>query len=106
MCGYPGDNPLPRCRPVLAIVKKGAHLLDDLADVRLPRDIVLRQSPDLQISRVVQLESPVAAVHRDPLEQIVEGRAAHLGQGIARTLERQLVGYVLVDKCQAAERMR
>src|SRR5262249_26686743 len=42
----------------------------------------------------------------DPLEQIVEGRASYLGQGVAGALERQPVGYVLVDKGESAKRMR
>jgi hypothetical protein len=53
MRGDLGNDPSLYRRPVRTIVEKGAHLVDDLADVRLPCDIFLRQSPDLQISRVV-----------------------------------------------------
>jgi hypothetical protein len=86
--------------------KKGAHLVDDLADMRLACDIFRRQSPDLQIGRVVQLQPAVAAVYRNPFEQIVEGRPPHLGPGIARSLECQPIGHVLVDESEPAERMR
>ena len=106
VCGDLGDDPLLHRRPIAAVIEKGAHLVDDLADMRLPGDIVLGQSPDLQVSRIVELQPAVATVHCNPLEQVVEGRAPHLGQGIARTLERQPVGHVLVDEGEPAERVR
>ena len=71
-------------------------------NMRLACEIVLRQSPDLQVGRVVELQAAIAAVHRDPLEQIVEGRSPHLGQGIAGSLEGQPVGHILVNEGEPA----
>src|SRR5882724_10606364 len=101
-----GDDTLLPRRPVAIIVEKSAGLLDDRADMRFSGDIDFRQSPDRQIGRVVELQPAVTAVDGDALEEMVEGRAPHLGQRIARALERQAVGYVVIDEGQPAKWMR
>src|SRR6266446_4558478 len=106
MGGNLGDDALFRRRPVAIIVEKSAGLLDNRADMRFFGDIVFRQSPDCQIGRVVELQPAVTAVDGDALEEMVEGCAPHLGQRIARALERQAIGYVFIDEGQPAEWMR
>jgi len=43
------------------------------------------KSPNLQVGRVVKLQAAVTAIDGDGLEQIVQSRAAHLGESLART---------------------
>src|SRR5882757_4198302 len=54
----------------------------------------------------MELQAAVAAVDGDAFEQVVEGRAPHLGQRIAGAFERQSVGYVLVNEGEPTEWMR
>src|SRR5947209_12511434 len=53
----------------------------------------------------MELQPAVAAVDRNALEEVVEGGAAHLCQGVARALERQAIADVLVNKGEATEWM-
>src|SRR4051812_12140624 len=54
----------------------------------------------------MKLQAAIAAVNGDAFEEVVESGAPHLRQRIARALERQAIGEVLVDKGEAAERVR
>src|SRR5262249_12164265 len=47
-----------------------------LADMRFAGDIFLGQTPQGQVSRVVEFQPAIGAVHRDTLEEVVEGGAA------------------------------
>ena len=93
-------------RPVSGVVVEVADLLDDVADMRLAVEIRFGEAPDPAIGRIVQFEPSVAAEHGDRLEQIVERLALHLDQRVVRPFEREPVGHVLIDKNQAAQRMR
>ncbi len=106
MRGEARDDAALERRPVAAIVEEGALLLDDVADMRLAREIGGRELPHLRIGRVRQLEAPVAAEHGDRLVKVVERLALHLDQGVVGSLERELVGDILVDEGDPAERMR
>src|ERR1700682_6418005 len=106
MGGNLSDDALFRRRPVVIIAEKSAGLLDDRANMRFSGDIVFRQSPGCQIGGVIELQPAVTAVDGDALKEMVAGRAPHLGQRIARALERQAVGYVFINEGQPAEWMR
>src|SRR6266550_6275629 len=54
----------------------------------------------------MELQPAIAAVNGDAFEEAVESGAPHLRQRIARALERQAIGDVLVDEGEATERMR
>src|ERR1700730_18103587 len=54
----------------------------------------------------MELQPAITAVDGDALEQVVEGRAPHLGRRIAGAFERQPVGYILVNEGEPAEWMR
>src|ERR1700737_2964973 len=54
----------------------------------------------------MELQAAVAAVDGDAFEQVVEGRAPHLGQRIAGAFKRQSVGYILVNEGEPTEWMR
>ena len=74
--------------------------------MRLARHIRQRQSPKRAKGRVVQFEPAVAAEDRDPLEQMVEGRALHLGQRVVGAFERQPVADIVIEIGQTAKRVR
>lgn len=74
--------------------------------MRLARDVLRAQPPDLRPGRVGKLQAAVAAEDRDALEEIVERLALHLDEGVVRAFEREPVGDVFVEEGEAAERVR
>src|SRR5205085_4686873 len=103
--GDPRHDAALELGPVLAVVEEGTRLLDNVADMRLALEILGAELPDLAIGRVRQLEAAVAAIDGDRLVEIVERLALDLDQGIVQALEGKLVGDVLVDEGEAAERV-
>ena len=74
--------------------------------MRLARHVRRRQSPKRAKGRIVQFEPAVAAEDRDPLEQMVEGRALYLGQRVVGAFQRQPVADIVIDIRQTAKRVR
>ena len=104
--GDVGDDVLAHRRPIAAIVVERTHPLDDIADMRLPLEIGFGQRPDLSVTRIMQLQPPIAAKQRNALIEVVERLALHLDQGVVRAFQSQPVGDVLVDEKQPAQRVR
>ena len=97
------DHPFLMGRPVVFADDEGAHLLHEVAQVRLPAQILFAQLPQLGQGGVAQLQPPVAAEDGDALVQVVQRRPLDGDQRVVGTFQIQPVGDVLVGEDQAAQ---
>ena len=97
-----GGNGAIDPHPGALIVVQRTRVTDELINVRLTGENVVRQVPDCCEGLVGQLETAIGGEHRNAFLQAIQRFALHIDEGVIAALQLVAFGHVVIETRHAA----